>query len=40
VRKLEERLELNKRDEKISKIIWGNKEEVPLEVELKRGVLL
>ena len=33
IKKLEESLEWNERDEKISKIIWGNKREVPLEVE-------
>ena len=32
-KKLEEGLEWNKRDEQRSKEIWGNKKEVPLEVE-------
>ena len=32
VKRLEESLEWNKRDEQRSKIIWGNEKEVPLEV--------
>ena len=33
IKKLEESVEWNKRDEKISKIIWGDKKEVSLEAE-------
>ena len=33
MKKLEESVEWNERDEKMSKIIWGDKKEVPLEVE-------
>jgi len=34
MRKLEESLEWNEKDKQRSKKIWGNKKEVPLEVEL------
>ena len=37
MKKLEESVEWNKRDEKISKIIWGDKKEVLLEAEPKEG---
>jgi len=33
VKKLEKSLEWNERDEQMSKRIWGNEKEVPLEVE-------
>jgi len=33
MKKLDESLKWNKRDEQISKKIWGDKKEVPLEVE-------
>ena len=33
VKKLEESLEQNERDEQMSKVIWGDKEEVSLEAE-------
>jgi len=33
VRKLEESLEWNKKNEQMSRIIWGDKKEVPLEAE-------
>ena len=33
VKKLEESLKWNERDEQMSKIFWGDKKEVPLEVE-------
>ena len=33
VKKLEESLEWNERDKQISKIIWGDEKEVPLEAE-------
>jgi len=33
MKKLEESLEWNEKDEKMNEIIWGDKKEVPLEVE-------
>ena len=33
MKKLEESLEQNRKDEQISRIIWGDKKEVPLEAE-------
>ena len=37
MKKLEESLEWNKRDRQRSKKIWGDKKEVPLEVEPQEG---
>jgi len=34
VKRIEESLEWNKKDKQMSKIIWGDEKEVPLEVEL------
>ena len=33
MKKLEENLEWNEKDEKISRVIWGDNKEVPLEAE-------
>ena len=33
MKKLEESVEWNEKDKKMSKIIWGDEKEVPLEVE-------
>jgi len=41
MKKLEESLEWNEKDEQISKIIWGDKKEVSLEAEpKKRGTIM
>ena len=37
MKKLEESLEWNERDEQMRRIIWRDKEEVPLEVEPSEG---